>query len=238
MPCLFLVPSDPRRSKRAAATTSATNIGSDARYPSWQIGSAHSLSSAAPPAEKDDIVRTVRELVGILKVAPEHQRAVQPAVDLIQRQVMQIEELRGTLIDVRAELNFIVGGLGGEELEIITALQDMIYDVLDMTDAQGEGLSSSSTTTTTPNLVFLLLAFHFTAHVFVVFGFVVFLFVLLFIVFCPHGPAADEEAARGHGGVGRRERSVPAGEQGQVGGGGGEARVAPARGARRGQYHR
>ena len=144
-------------------------------------------------------MRAVQGLVSILKVAPEHQKAVQPAVDLIRNQVMQIEELRGALADVRAELDFIVGGLGGEELEVITALQDMIYDVLDMTDT-----SSSSTTTTTtlsdsssslsasppmPSSSSVPLPSSSPSS---------------------SPPSADEEAARGHGGVGRRERGVPA----------------------------
>ena len=137
LPRCCLLPPAPRSSKRAARAD-VMNIGPNAQYPSWQTGTAHSsLSSAAPPAEEGDIVRAVQGLVSILKVAPEHQKAVQPAVDLIRNQVMQIEELRGALADVRAELDFIVGGLGGEELEVITALQDMIYDVLDMADTPG-----------------------------------------------------------------------------------------------------
>ena len=140
LPRCCLLPPAPRSSKRAARAD-VMNIGPNAQYPSWQTGTAHSsLSSAAPPAEEGDIVRAVQGLVSILKVAPEHQKAVQPAVDLIRNQVMQIEELRGALADVRAELDFIVGGLGGEELEVITALQDMIYDVLDMADTPGGGI--------------------------------------------------------------------------------------------------
>ena len=60
-------------------------------------------------------------LAGILKVAPEHQKAVQPAVELIKAQVMEIEELRGALMHVHAELSSIVDGLQDEELEVIKA---------------------------------------------------------------------------------------------------------------------
>ena len=43
-------------------------------------------------------------------------------MELIKAQVMEIEELRGALMHVHAELSGIVGGLEDEELEVIKAL--------------------------------------------------------------------------------------------------------------------
>jgi hypothetical protein len=74
----------------------------------------------------------------ILKVSPEHQKAVQPAVDIIKQQVMEIEQLREALVHVHTELSGIVDGLDDEELMVIKALQDVIYDVLDMVDDAAE----------------------------------------------------------------------------------------------------
>ena len=46
--------------------------------------------------------------MSIRKVSPEHQKAVQPAVDLINQQVMEIEQLREALVHVHTELSGIV----------------------------------------------------------------------------------------------------------------------------------
>ena len=63
---------------------------------------------------------------------------MQPAVDLIKQQVMEIEQLREALVHVHTELSGIVDGLDEEELMVIKALQDVIYDVLDMEDDAAE----------------------------------------------------------------------------------------------------
>ena len=76
--------------------------------------------------------------MGILKVSPEHQKAVQTAVDFIKQQVMEIEQLRGALVHVHTELSGIMEGLDDEELLVIKALQDVIHDVLDMEDDAAE----------------------------------------------------------------------------------------------------
>ena len=89
--------------------------------------------------------RIIGDLVGILKVHPEHHKTVHGAVDLIKKQVMQIECLKNALGKVRTELTMIVGGLEGEELKIITALHDMILDVLDMANDEAEESSAPAT---------------------------------------------------------------------------------------------
>ena len=72
----------------------------------------------------------VEGLVGTLKVSPEHQKAIQPAVDLIKQQLIGIWQLREALVHVHTELGGIVDGLDDEEPMVTRALQDMIYDVL------------------------------------------------------------------------------------------------------------
>ena len=121
-------------------------MGPEGREPSRQIGSASSplspSSSSSSSSSDSAVFGVVQGLAGILKVAPEHQKAVQPAVELIKAQVMEIEELRGALMHVHAELSSIVDGLQDEELEVIKALQDVIYDVLDMRDDAAEATAA------------------------------------------------------------------------------------------------
>ena len=101
--------------------------------------------------EKGEVLRIIDDLMGILKVHPEHHKTVERAVDLIKTQSMQIGYLKNALVKVRTELSMIVHGLEGEELKVVTALYDMILDVLDMLDDEaGESaapatLASSST---------------------------------------------------------------------------------------------
>ena len=121
-----------------------------------------SLSTTTPPPrdEEEKILRIVADLACILKVDPKHQRAVQPAVDLIKRQVMEIGRLREALLQVRTELRGIVGELKGEELKVIVALQGMIFDLLDIADDEAESrsdsLSSSSLSLSTTSPSFFL----------------------------------------------------------------------------------
>ena len=84
--------------------------------------------------EKGEVLRIIDDLMGILKVHPEHHKTVEGAVDLIKTQSMQIGYLKNALVKVRTELSMIVHGLEGEELKVVTALYDMILDVLDMLD--------------------------------------------------------------------------------------------------------
>ena len=74
---------------------------------------ATAVSSAASPHTHDaeDILRILEDLAGILKVDPEHQNAVQPAMDLIKKKVIEIDRLREALLKVGAELRGIVCGL-------------------------------------------------------------------------------------------------------------------------------
>ena len=140
-----------QQSKRARTKVDRTNIGPESRRPSRQIGAAQSsispLSSTTPMTTDDEgaVRRIIGDLVGILKVHPEHHKTVHGAVDLIKKQVMQIECLKNALGKVRTELTMIVGGLEGEELKIITALHDMILDVLDMVDDEAEESSAPAT---------------------------------------------------------------------------------------------
>jgi hypothetical protein len=117
-------------SNRAAATAHTTIMGADRHVEAAQS----SLSTTTPPPrdEAEEILRIVAYLAGILKVDPKHQRAVQPAVGLIKRQVMEIGRLREALLQVCAELRGIVGELKGEELKVIVSLQGMIFDLLDI----------------------------------------------------------------------------------------------------------
>ena len=55
---------------------------------------------------------------------------------------MEIEELRGALMHVHAELSSIFDDLQDEELEVIKALQDVIYDVLEMRDDAAEATAA------------------------------------------------------------------------------------------------
>ena len=91
------------------------------------------------------MLHVVEGLKGILKLSPEHSKAVAPAVDLIKKQVMQIEELKGVLEAVRTELSSMMGGLDSADVLVIKSLQDMIYDVLDMLDDNGEGEDDEAT---------------------------------------------------------------------------------------------
>ena len=61
---------------------------------------ATAVSSAASPHTHDaeDILRILEDLAGILKVDPEHQNAVQPAMDLIKKKVIEIDRLREALL--------------------------------------------------------------------------------------------------------------------------------------------
>ena len=101
--------------------------------------------------EKGEVLQIIDDLMDILKVHPEHHKTVERAVDLIKTQSMQIGYLKNALVKVRTELSMIVHGLEGEELKVVTALYDMILDVLDMLDDEaGESaapatLASSST---------------------------------------------------------------------------------------------
>ena len=101
--------------------------------------------------EKGEVLQIIDDLMDILKVHPEHQKTVERAVDLIKTQSMQIGYLKNALVKVRTELSMIVHGLEGEELKVVTALYDMILDVLEMLDDEaGESaapatLASSST---------------------------------------------------------------------------------------------
>ena len=52
----------------------------------------------------------------ILKVFPEHQKAVQPAVGLINMQAIEIERLREALVHVGTGLSGIAYGLDGKVL--------------------------------------------------------------------------------------------------------------------------
>ena len=65
-------------------------------------------SSSSSSSSDGDVLSVVGGLMGILKVSPEHQKAVQPAVDLINQQVMEIEQLREALVHVHTELSGIV----------------------------------------------------------------------------------------------------------------------------------
>ena len=51
-------------------------------------------SSSSSSSADGDVLSVVGGLMGILKVSPEHQKAVQPAVDLINQQGIEIEQLR------------------------------------------------------------------------------------------------------------------------------------------------
>ena len=92
-------------SNRAAATAHTTIMGADFRLPSRHVEAAQSsLSTTTPPPsdEAEEILRIVADLAGILKVDPKHQRAMQPAVNLIKRLAMEIGRLREAPLQVRA----------------------------------------------------------------------------------------------------------------------------------------
>ena len=78
--------------------------------------------------------------MGILKTPPEYQKAVKPAVDLTNQQVVEIEQLREVLVHVHTMLCGIVDGLDDEGLMVIKALQYfyVIYGVPDMEDDAAE----------------------------------------------------------------------------------------------------
>ena len=94
--------------------------------------------------ENGEVLHVVEGLMGILKVSPEHSKAVASTVDLLKEQVMKIEELKGVLEAVRTELSSMVGGLDSADVLVIKSLQDMIYDVLDMLDDNDEGEAGSA----------------------------------------------------------------------------------------------
>ena len=128
-------------------------MGAESLYPSRQAGTAHSppsssssssSSSKSRNSENDEVLHVVEGLMGILKVSPEHSKAVASTVDLIKEQVMKIEELKGVLEAVRTELSSMMGGHDSADVLVIKSLQDMIYDVLDMLDDNDEGEAGSA----------------------------------------------------------------------------------------------
>ena len=138
-----------RASKRAVQKVGTANMGPENREPSRQIGTASSSlssssSSKSRNSENGEVLHVVEGLMGILKVSPEHSKAVASTVDLLKEQVMKIEELKGVLEAVRTELSSMVGGLDSADVLVIKSLQDMIYDVLDMLDDNDEGEAGSA----------------------------------------------------------------------------------------------
>ena len=143
-----------RESKRAVKKVEAVNMGPENRKPSREIGTAasplssssssSSSSSESSNGENGEVLHVVEGLMGILKVSPEHSKAVASTVDLLKEQVMKIEELKGVLGAVRTELSSMVGGLDSADVLVIKSLQDMIYDVLDMLDDNDEGEAGSA----------------------------------------------------------------------------------------------
>ena len=129
----------PRSSRRRSTVPDVMNVGPENREPSQQIGYAHSSLPLLPPSSfsadgdvlsvvgglsgvQDEVLHVVEGLMGILKVSPEHSKAVAPAVDLIKKQVMQIEELKGVLEAVRTELSSMMGGLDSADVLVIKSL--------------------------------------------------------------------------------------------------------------------
>ena len=129
----------PRSSRRRSTVPDVINVGPENREPSRQIGYAHSSLPLLPPSSfsadgdvlsvveglsgvQDEVLHVVEGLMGILKVSPEHSKAVAPAVDLIKKQVMQIEELKGVLEAVRTELSSMMGGLDSADVLVIKSL--------------------------------------------------------------------------------------------------------------------
>ena len=64
-------------------------------FPPFGLKNFASSSSA-----DGDVLGAVEGLVGTLEAPPEHQKAIQPAVDLIKQQLMGIWQLREALVHV------------------------------------------------------------------------------------------------------------------------------------------
>ena len=77
------------------------------------------------------------------RINPEHAKTIQPAIDLIIKQTMTIERLKEALVGLRSELEGIVSDLEGEDLAVISTLQDMLYDALDMLEEELSDASSA-----------------------------------------------------------------------------------------------
>jgi|AntAceMinimDraft_5_1070358.scaffolds.fasta_scaffold19397_1 hypothetical protein len=85
-----------------------------------------------PPPKEADLLLVVEDIMSIVKSDPEHAEKEQPVIELIVRQTMNIDLLKGALVHLCSELGGIVGDFKSEELVVISALQDMFCDIPDM----------------------------------------------------------------------------------------------------------
>ena len=98
-------------------------MGPEHRRPSWKTGTTHSsLSSAsfsspfsATAPSKSDLESAVAGLLEIKRGNPEHERAIDCAVQLMTDQKFTIDFLSTALVDVRIELKELLVALGLNE---------------------------------------------------------------------------------------------------------------------------